>query len=144
MSKTLLHIDGEVEQPLELTFADLAAFSEEEQIRDVSHLVPNRRGDAVPLKSIVDRVRPNPAATHLTIQSSGDGFAASVPLSDVLDRGILLYRMENRPLSTSEGGPIRFLIRDSAPCKTAELDACANVKSIDRIELTAGKGHDTR
>ena len=40
--------------------------------------------------------------------------------------------------------PIRFLIRDPAACRTDELDDCANVKFVDRIELTTSKGHDTR
>jgi hypothetical protein len=36
------------------------------------------------------------------------------------------------------------MIRDPAACHTDELDDCANVKFVDRIELTAGKGRDTR
>jgi hypothetical protein len=48
------------------------------------------------------------------------------------------------PLDTKAGGPFRFLIPNAAECKTAEMDTCANVKFLDRIELTAGKGRDTR
>ena len=70
--------------------------------------------------------------------------SASVPLDDVKEIGILIYQLESEPLSVDAGGPIRFLIPNSAPCKTAELDACANVKYVDRIELTAGKGRDSR
>ena len=46
--------------------------------------------------------------------------------------------------SVGTGGPIRFLIRDPAACHTGELDDCANVKFVDRIELTVAKGRDTR
>ena len=33
---------------------------------------------------------------------------------------------------------------DLASCHTAEVDECANVKYVERIELTAEKGHDNR
>ncbi len=140
----LVRVGGEVEQPLELSQADFASFAEEEQVRDVSRLDSRRKGDGVTLDSVLDRVRPRSSATHLTLCSSLDGFAASVPLNAVRDRGVLVYQIDNRPLKSDEGGPIRFLISNSAACRTDELDDCANVKFVDRIELTAGKGPDTR
>jgi hypothetical protein len=39
---------------------------------------------------------------------------------------------------------IRFLIRDPSACHTSELDDCANVKYLSRIELSVRKGRDTR
>ena len=140
----LVRIGGDVEQPLEFSHADFSAFAEEQQVRDVSRLDSRRQGDGVTLNSVIERVRPKTSATHLTLRSSLDGFAASIPLDAVRDRGILIYQIENRPLQQVDGGPIRFLISDSAACRTAELDDCANVKSVDQIELSAGKGPDTR
>ena len=43
-----------------------------------------------------------------------------------------------------QGGPFRFLIRDPAACHTDELDDCANVKFLNRIELSVRRGRDTR
>jgi DMSO/TMAO reductase YedYZ molybdopterin-dependent catalytic subunit len=140
----LFRVDGEVECPLTLSHTDLCAFADEEQVRDVSRLDSRRQGDGVTLTSVLSRVRPKPSATHLTLLSSRDGFAASVPLDAVRARGILIYQVEGRPLADDEGGPIRFLIPASAACRTDELDDCANVKFVDRIELTTGKGRDTR
>ena len=42
------------------------------------------------------------------------------------------------------GGPVRFFIPDHAACHVAEVDECANVKFVDRIELTHGRGFDNR
>jgi DMSO/TMAO reductase YedYZ molybdopterin-dependent catalytic subunit len=142
--EVLVRIGGQVEQPLELSQADFAAFAEEEQVRDVSRLDSRRKGDGVTLASVLERVRPNSSATHLTLLSSLDGFSASIPLDAVRERGVLVYQIENRPLESGEGGPIRFLISNSATCRTDELDDCANVKNVDRVELSAGKGPDTR
>ncbi|MBI5758748.1 MAG: molybdopterin-dependent oxidoreductase [Planctomycetales bacterium] len=140
----ILRIDGEVERPLDLTFQDLKSIDERDHVRDVSQFHPKRKGDGVTLNSVLEQVRPKPTATYLTLHATADKFAASVPLSAVRDEGIVVYTLDGGPLPTSNGGPIRFLIRNPAACHTDELDDCANVKFVDRIELTAGRGHDTR
>ena len=144
MSECLLRIDGEVAQPLELTFADFQGFPEADQVRDVSRYHPTRQGDGVTLQAVLDRVQPKESAMYLTLHASRDDFAASIPLAEVAGEGIVVYQMAGAPLPVERGGPIRFLIRDPAACHTAELDDCANVKYVDRIELTAGRGRDTR
>lgn len=144
MSDNALIVDGEVEQPLALSFADLAAFGADEQVADVSRFHPSRKGDGVTLAAILKRARPRSTATYLTLHAATDNFHASVPLAAVRDEGIVVYRLDGGPLPAKNGGPIRFLIKDPAACHTDELDDCANVKFVDRIELTAGKGQDNR
>lgn len=144
MTKTVLRIDGEVSRPLELTFDDLAAFPAADQVPDVSRFHPKRQGDGVLLEAILARVEPKPGATYLTVHASTDDFHSSVPLAAVRAEGIVVFRLEGGPLPVKNGGPIRFLIRNPAACHTDELDDCANVKFVDRIELTVGKGLDNR
>jgi len=140
----VLCVDGEVEQPLQLSFDDLAAFPADEQIVDVSRFNPKRPGDGILLVALLKRARPKPAATYLTLHATADDFHASVPLDAIRDEGIVVYRLEGQPLPVKNGGPVRFLIKDPAACHTDELDDCANVKFVDRIELTAGRGLDNR
>ena len=144
MSLWTLRIDGAVEQPLDLTFADLQAFPEADQVRDVSRFHPKRPGDAVLLESLLARVRPTTGASYLTLHSTRDQFHASVPLQAIRAEGLVVYQLNDEPLPEKLGGPIRFLIRNPAACHTDELDDCANVKFVDRIELTVGKGVDNR
>jgi 2-dehydropantoate 2-reductase len=144
MTETILRIDGEVGKPLDLSFSDLRAFADDDQVRDVSRVDPRRRGDGVTLGAVLERVDPNGSAEYVTLHASSDGFVASVPLELVRDKGIIVYQLDGETLPASEGGAIRFLIRESAACRTAELDDCANVKHVDRIELTAEKGSDSR
>src|ERR1700740_2079324 len=47
-------------------------------------------------------------------------------------------------MGMKDAGPIRFLVRDPTVCHTGELDECANVKYLSRIELTTRRGRDTR
>lgn len=144
MSDILLRVDGEVEAPLELTFEHFAEFPDAEQVADISRFHPKRQGDGVTLESVLQRVRPTDQATYLTLHATADDFAASIPLEAIRGEGIVVYQLQGQPLPVSNGGPIRFLIKNPAACHTDELDDCANVKFVDRIELTSGKGRDTR
>lgn len=144
MGSALLRIDGEVQQPQDFTYDDLQQIPAAQQVRDVSQFHPSRKGDGVTLNSLLERVQPKSVATYLTLYASADNFAASVPLDAIRAEGIVVYSLDGGSLPQKNGGPIRFLIRNPAACHTDELDDCANVKFVDRIELTAGKGHDTR
>lgn len=144
MSERVLVIGGEVERPQPLSFADLAGIDARHQVQDVSRLVPGRKGDAVTLAGILERVQPRSTAKYLGLHSSTDDFHASIPLSAVAERALVIYRDGGQPLSAKAGGPVRFFIPDFAACHTDEIDECANVKFVDRIELTATKGFDNR
>jgi DMSO/TMAO reductase YedYZ molybdopterin-dependent catalytic subunit len=144
MTPTTLTIAGEVHWPLSLSFADLAALGDEFQVRDVGRLDPKRKGDAVKLAGLLARARPKASARYLTLHSSTDDFHASIPLDAVRDSAILIYGLDGAPLPSSAGGPVRFFIPDFAACHTSEIDECANVKFVDRIELTPDRGQDNR
>ncbi len=77
-----------------------------------------------------------PEANYLTLHADRDDFHVSIPLQAVRGEGIVVYRLGEGPLGPKQGGPIRFLIRDPSACHTGELDDCANVKYLSRIELT--------
>ena len=137
-----LEVCGQVQQPGVFDFEALAQLSG--QIEEISALVPGRSGGGVRLASLLAAVRPRPEATHLTVESSDGGFSASVPLSDVVGSGVMLYRLGSQALPTQQGGPFRFLITDAQTCATGGVDLCANVKFVGRIVLSAGPGRDTR
>ena len=143
LTPTLI-IEGDVEAPASLSFDDLAALPESSQVRDVSRLDAKRQGDAVRFAALLELVRPRAGVRYLTLHASTDDFHASIPLDSVRDRAILIYRLNGQPLPLSAGGPLRFFIPDFAACHTAEVDECANVKFVDRIELSVERGHDNR
>ena len=138
-----LKIDGHVKNPTSFDSPALNELPAEARIDDVSTLVPDRQGRAATLAGLLEHAEPTAEATHVTLHSD-DGFSASLALADVRDLGIILYEQNGQPLDSRFGGPFRFLIPNAAACRTAELDACANVKHLVHIELTAGAGRDTR
>jgi DMSO/TMAO reductase YedYZ molybdopterin-dependent catalytic subunit len=143
-SPVLLRFEGAVERPIGLTFADLSAIAEESQVADVSRFQPTRRGDALTLASLLNLAGPDSRATHLTLHADRDDFHVSILLETIRDQGLVTYKLGGEPLEVEQGGPIRLLIRDPSACHSGELDECANVKYLSRIELSIGRGRDTR
>jgi DMSO/TMAO reductase YedYZ molybdopterin-dependent catalytic subunit len=144
MNDHLLRVEGQVATPLSLSFADLCNLPESAQVRDVSRIDPKRQGNAVKLSAVLERAQPAAEVRHLTLHASRDDFHASIPLDAVRDKAILIYCLDGAPLPSTAGGPVRFYIPDFAACHTAEIDECANVKFVDRIELTRERGPDNR
>src|SRR6188474_3503527 len=138
----MLTIAGEVARQCTLTFDDLASIAAEHQVADVSRIVPGRKGDAVKFCGILQLVQPKGTAKYLGLHSATDDFHASIPLAAVAERALVIYRLDGQPLPAKAGGPVRFFIPDFAACHTDEIDECANVKFVDRMELTAEKGFD--
>ena len=143
-TEPLLTIDGEVESPLHLSFADCAALAPAVQLIDVSQLDPKRSGDALRLAGLLELARPRAGAQWLNLHASRDDFHAGIPLADVRERAIVIYRLDGAPLPAKAGGPFRFFIPDFAACHSAEIDECANVKYVDRIEVSSRRGFDNR
>jgi DMSO/TMAO reductase YedYZ molybdopterin-dependent catalytic subunit len=139
-----LRVDGRVACPVELTREALAELPDEWQVADVSRIDPARRGRAVRLAALLDLVQVASDATHLGLHGTRDDFHASIPLEPVRQRALVIYQLDGQPLPVTAGGPFRFYIPDHAACHADEIDECANVKFLDRIELTCGKGHDNR
>jgi DMSO/TMAO reductase YedYZ molybdopterin-dependent catalytic subunit len=142
--EVVLTIDGLVERPLRLRFDDLDALPEPARVVDVSRFHPKRRGDGVTLDALLERSGVHPEANYATLHADRDDFHVSVPLKEVREQGIVVYRLGDARLGLEDGGPIRFLIRDPSVCHTGELDECANVKYLSRIEVTTRRGRDTR
>jgi DMSO/TMAO reductase YedYZ molybdopterin-dependent catalytic subunit len=140
----VLVVDGAVNRTLRLSFSDLAAFTDEDQIAEVETFHPGRKGRAVDLRGLLRLADPRPEACFLTLHAGRDDFHVSIPLAEIRDRGMIVYQHGEAPLRPESGGPFRFLIRDPASCHSAELDDCANVKYLSRIELSVNRGRDTR
>jgi DMSO/TMAO reductase YedYZ molybdopterin-dependent catalytic subunit len=140
----MLTVTGQVENPVSLTFEQLAQLPAEAQVIDVSRFDPKRGGDAISLAAIVDLARPKPGVKYLGLHSSSDDFHASIPLAPIVDRAFLIYRVNGAPIDAKAGGPFRFYVPNHKACHTDEIDECANVKFVDKLEFTVEKGFDNR
>lgn len=133
-----LRIEGEVERPLTLAFEALEALP----AVNVADVLPGKAGAGVRLAVLLERSGVRPGARWLTVQSGDGRFAVSVPLDDVRDNALVAFALDGRPLPEAKGGPLRFYVVDAGACRSGQVDACANVKGLGVLRLTAAREPD--
>jgi len=127
-----LKVDGLVEEPLVLTFAELVGLPATEQTTDFHcvegwsiHDVP---WNGVHLQRLFETARPKQAATHVTFHTIGGEYNESLPVGIALEpRSILAYGIGGSTLPLKHGFPVRFVV--------PRLLAYKNPKYVERIEL---------
>ncbi len=133
----VLRMDGAVVQPLLLEPAAFGKLPEGAQVRDLSGVLPGKKGRGVRVKAVLELPAIQPGADHVTFHSQDGQFAAALTLEQAREFGVLVYELDGEPLSTKKGGPFRLVAPGLG-------DLCANVKGVNRIEFTKGPGKDTR
>ena len=80
------------------------------------------------------------------LQTADASYSASIPLEAVADQGLIVYRLGDEPVPEEKGGPVRFFIVDVESCAlgAGEVDRCANVKFLHRIDFSTERGADSR
>jgi 2-dehydropantoate 2-reductase len=133
----VVKIDGAVVQPVSFDHKALQQLPEDRQVPDVSTMMPGMQGRAISLKGLLEVPTLNIEADHVTVHSMDGKYAATLTLQQARDFGLLLYELDGEPLPDGKGGPFRLITPGLG-------DLCANVKGVGRIEITKGKGRDTR
>ena len=106
---------GLVESPVTLSFDQLTDLGVEERVTDIHCVTKWSKFDTiwsgVPVRRILDLVRPSPGVTHV-IAHSEYGFTANVPYPEVLDDPacMLATGYGGKPLDPEHGYPVRFLL----------------------------------
>jgi DMSO/TMAO reductase YedYZ molybdopterin-dependent catalytic subunit len=128
-----LRIDGLVDRPQTLTYAQLLALPRSEQVSDFHCVtgwsVPNVRWAGVRFHDLLALARPKPQARALAFVSAERPYVDSLTLDQVNLKDVMLaYEMDGKPLSRPHGAPARVVIPDMYGYK--------NVKWVEQIVLT--------
>jgi DMSO/TMAO reductase YedYZ molybdopterin-dependent catalytic subunit len=122
-------VGGLVGQPLTLSWPELLALPRARVTTDF-HCVTrwstfDNRWEGVPVRAILERVKPRPEATHVMVCGhKGEtryGYTTNLPLSD-LDRPecLLVLRHNEADLEPEHGGPLRLLVPHLYAWKSAK------------------------
>lgn len=128
-----LRIDGLVESPVELDFAELIELERLNALVDF-HCVEGWSVQDVPwngvhLSTLFDLVGPTEEATHVTFHTIDGRYNESLPIDIALEpRTLLAYGIAEHTLPLRHGFPTRLVV--------PRLWAYKSAKYIDRIELT--------
>ena len=109
-----LELSGEVEQPVTLSFEELAALPATEVTTGIHCVTRWSRFDAhfkgVHWRELAKLCRPKPSA-RFAIAHAEHGFTANVPLEALEDENALIvYEADGEPLTPEHGGPVRLFI----------------------------------
>jgi DMSO/TMAO reductase YedYZ molybdopterin-dependent catalytic subunit len=142
-----LVVDGLVKEPANFSYADIRSFPRVEQVSDFHCVegwsVKDLKWGGFRFKDILDRVKPNPDASHVLFHSFGltesspkgqSHYIESFPLSDLLDSRremLLVLTMDGKPLSEDNGGPLRLIAPYDLGYKS--------IKFVSRIEFIKGE-----
>ncbi|MBA4789179.1 MAG: sulfite oxidase-like oxidoreductase [Rhizobiales bacterium] len=109
-----LDVDGLVERPLHLRWADFQALPQSREVSDI-HCVTtwsryDNRWDGVRTQDLLERVGPRPEA-HFVALESFDGYTTNLPLADfAAPDALIAHAWEGEPLSRVHGGPARLVV----------------------------------
>jgi DMSO/TMAO reductase YedYZ molybdopterin-dependent catalytic subunit/thiosulfate reductase cytochrome b subunit len=142
-----LRVSGLIENPVELSLADLKAMGKQEQIT-MHHCIQGWSGIAqwggLPMARLVELVRPAPDAKVVVFHSFGDGlfggnYYDTQPMEvALLEETLLAYEMNFEPLPLLYGAPLRLRVESQLGYKMVKwISAIEFVAS----EKTVGKGH---
>jgi len=118
-----LIVDGEVEDPFELTWEDLLKLPAVESVSDFHCVegwsVRNLRWYGVRFSTLAQMAKPRKTAKHVFFQCS-DGYTTSLSLQDLLKEDVLLaYKLNGRFLEIPLGGPLRLVVPEKYGYKSA-------------------------
>lgn len=135
LKKWSLVIDGEVENPLELSWNDVLELPKVESVSDFHCVegwsVLGLKWEGVRFKYIVDLVKPNASAKFVSFECA-DGYTTSLSLKELLEENVLLaYKLDGKPLEEGLGAPLRLVVPDKYAYKSAMW--------ITRVSFTSKK-----
>jgi sulfoxide reductase catalytic subunit YedY len=142
-----LKISGLVENPIELSLNDLKNLGMEQNIT-MHHCIQGWSGIAewggVPLKKIIELVRPRPSVTTVAFYSFGEGlyggrYYDTHKLDNCLKpESILAWEMNYKPLSEEHGAPLRLRVENQLGYKMVKW--ISSIEFLETAEHT-GKGY---
>ncbi|WP_458096603.1 sulfite oxidase-like oxidoreductase [Roseomonas sp. WA12] len=109
-----LDIDGLVETPISLSWAELMALPQETRHNDIHCVTQWSRYDndwqGIAISGLLASAQPKPEARYVSMESH-DGYTTNLPLAD-LDRpeNLLATHWDGQPLTRQHGGPMRLVV----------------------------------
>jgi len=117
-------VEGLVQNPVRLSYEEFLKLPKAVDVSDF-HCVTgwsrlDNKWEGVLFKTICDLVKPLKEAKYVTIVCE-DEYTTSLPLEDLLDPDVLLaYRLDDKPLPTEHGGPLRLVVPKKYAYKSAK------------------------
>lgn len=144
-----LSIDGCVEEPTSLSYAELTGLGQTTWTGTDIHCVTrwsqfDMSFEGVEVTSLLELARPRPEASHVLLHAY-DGYTTNLPLSDVLEHpAMVIHRAQGAPLTVEHGGPVRMLVPHLYLWKSAKWLSRIELLDADRLGFWEENGYHHR
>jgi DMSO/TMAO reductase YedYZ molybdopterin-dependent catalytic subunit len=110
-----LSVTGLVERPMRLRWREVAGLEGDRQISDFHCVtgwsVSKVHWEGIRPQTIIDLVRPKPAATYVSLQSLEAPYVDQITMQQFTAPDVMLARhMDGKPLTRSHGSPLRLVL----------------------------------
>lgn len=131
-----LSIDGLVDHPMTLSFADLQAMPPTSLVKDFQCVtgwrVPKVHWTGVTLSALLDRAGVQPSAQALRFESFDGAYSESLTMAEALRPDVIAaYSMLGGPVSTAHGGPVRLYVAPMYGYKSCKW--LSRIQVVDRV-----------
>ena len=141
-----LRVYGEVEQPLEFSYAELLKPPETDQTCDV-HCVTrwsmlDSQWQGVRLADLAEKVKVRSTARHVIFEAA-HGYTSNVPLEEALRPNVLVaHHFGGDPLAHEHGGPVRALVPELYFWKSAKWLTAVRFSAHDEPGFWENRGYN--
>jgi len=123
LGKWTLTIEGEVANPSTLTWEQLLGLPAVESKSDFHCVegwsVRDCRWYGLRFSTLIELVKPSDEARHVSFRCS-DGYTTSLEVCELVGEDVLLaYKLNDKPLETPIGGPLRLVVPSKYAYKSA-------------------------
>ena len=128
-----LKIEGLVEKPIALSFAEIQALRKMTQVRNFICVegwgLDSQKWEGVHLKEIFSKVKISPKTKYVTFHATGGKYWDSLSIEEAFEPDTMLaYRVNDKNLPSENGFPLRLII--------PRMYAYKGVKWVERIIFT--------
>jgi DMSO/TMAO reductase YedYZ molybdopterin-dependent catalytic subunit len=140
-----LHVHGEVERPLVLSYQELLELDQVHIICDI-HCVTgwtllDSRWTGVRLTTIMERARPRRSGRFVIFRAAG-GYTSNVPISETGKENVILaHSFFGERLQQAHGAPVRAVVPDRYFYKSAKWLEAVKVASRDEPGFWETRGY---
>jgi DMSO/TMAO reductase YedYZ molybdopterin-dependent catalytic subunit len=132
-----LNIDGLVDHPMTLSFADLQAMPSTSLIKDFQCVtgwrVPKVHWTGVTLAALLERAGVQEGARALRFESFDGTYTESLTIAEARRPDVIAaYSMLGGPVSTAHGGPVRLYVAPMYGYKSCKW--LSRIQVVDRVE----------
>ena len=145
LSEWTLTLDGLVENPVVLSWAQFSALPQVEDVSDFHCVTAWSKYDCrcggVAFTTLYDLAQPRSEARYVHF-TSHDGYSTNVPLDECLDDDVLVAtRFDGAPVSREHGGPARIIIPKLYAWKGAKFVKTITFLAEDRLGFWEVRGY---